>query len=225
MLASFEQLGVVLPPGYRLETGGSAEEDREAVGNLLTYAPVLTTIMMAAIILVFRSVRIAGILLVVAFLSIGMALLSTFFAGFPVSFNTILGTLGLIGIALNDSIVVLAAIRGNPLACRGDHEAILEEVMGCTRHVLSTTLTTMGGFLPLLIFIGGEVLAVAGGRAHRWRRRRHPDGAGVRAGRLRAREALRSHPLDRRLRDSQIHPRPRGSRSFGMTSRAISTIR
>ena len=156
VLASFEELGVVLPAGYRIETGGSAEEDREAVGNLLTYAPVLVTIMMAAIILVFRSVRIAGILLVVAFLSVGMALLSTFFAGFPVSFNTILGTLGLIGIALNDSIVVLAAIRANKQACTGDHEAILEEVMGCTRHVLSTTLTTMGGFLPLLICIGGE---------------------------------------------------------------------
>jgi len=28
--------------------------------------------------------------------------------------------------------------------------------MGCTRHILSTTLTTIGGFLPLLIFVEGD---------------------------------------------------------------------
>ena len=156
VLANLDDLGFELPAGYRLEVGGSSEEDQEAVGNLLAYVPVLMTIMIAAIVLVFRSVRIAGILLVVAFLSVGMALLSTSFMGFPISFNTILGTLGLIGVALNDSIVVLAAIRENPRARRGDHRAILDEVLGCTRHIVSTTLTTMGGFLPLLLFVGGE---------------------------------------------------------------------
>ena len=28
--------------------------------------------------------------------------------------------------------------------------------MGTTRHILSTTLTTIGGFLPLLLFVGGD---------------------------------------------------------------------
>lgn len=156
VLAGLDAAGFELPAGYRLEVGGSSEEDQEAVGNLLAYVPVLMTIMIAAIVLVFRSMRIAGILLLVAFLSVGMALLSTSFMAFPISFNTILGTLGLIGVALNDSIVVLAAIRENPRARRGDHRAILDEVLGCTRHIVSTTLTTMGGFLPLLLFVGGE---------------------------------------------------------------------
>ena len=156
VLAGLDQVGFDLPDGYRLEVGGSSEEDQEAVGNLLAYVPVLMTIMIAAVVLVFRSLRIAGILLLVAFMSVGLALLSTSFMGFPISFNTILGTLGLIGVALNDSIVVLAAIRENPRARRGDHRAILDEVLGCTRHIVSTTLTTMGGFLPLLLFVGGE---------------------------------------------------------------------
>ncbi|REJ76863.1 MAG: AcrB/AcrD/AcrF family protein [Acidobacteria bacterium] len=150
-----EASGFVLPRGYRFESGGSAEEDQEAVGNLLTFVPVLVTIMMATIILVFRSVRVAGILLMVGGLSVGLALLATWTRGFPVSFNTILGTLGLIGVALNDSIVVLAAIRENPRARLGNREAVLKEVLGCGRHVISTTLTTIGGFLPLLLFIGG----------------------------------------------------------------------
>ena len=28
--------------------------------------------------------------------------------------------------------------------------------MATTRHILSTTLTTIGGFLPLLLFVGGD---------------------------------------------------------------------
>ncbi len=166
--AALDAAGFELPPGYRIESGGSSEEDREAVGNLLTYAPVLLTIMVAAVVLVFRSLRVALILVFVGGLSVGLALLATWTWGFPISFNTILGTLGLIGVALNDSIVVLAAVRDNPLAIRGDRDAILEETLGCSRHVLSTTLTTMGGFLPLLLFIGGEfwpslAIVLAGG--------------------------------------------------------------
>ncbi|MEM7008652.1 MAG: efflux RND transporter permease subunit [Thermodesulfobacteriota bacterium] len=156
VLDRIESEGFTLPPGYSYELGGAVEQDSEAVGNLAIYAPILVTMMIAILILTFRSVSLALVLLVVALMSIGLGQLSTWMIGFPVSFNTILGTLGLIGIAINDSIVVLAAIRGNPVARAGDPEAVVEVVMGCLRHVISTTLTTMGGFLPLLIFVGGE---------------------------------------------------------------------
>lgn len=156
VLETLEKEGFELPSGYKLELGGAVEQDSEAVGNLATYAPILVTMMITVLVLTFRSVSLAMILLVVAFMSVGLGQLSTWLIGFPVSFNTILGTLGLIGIALNDSIVVLASIRGNPEARAGVPEAVVEQVMGCMRHVLSTTFTTIGGFLPLLLFVGGE---------------------------------------------------------------------
>ncbi len=79
-----------------------------------------------------------------------------------------MGTLGLIGLAFNNSIVVLAAIRADPEAKAGDGPAIAEQVIGTTRHILSTTLTTIGGFLPLLIIVGGDfwpslAIVLAGG--------------------------------------------------------------
>ena len=103
----------------------------------------------------------------VAILSVGPGLLSTWLFGFPISFNTILGSLGLIGVALNDNIVVLAAIRANPLARAGDSEAIISEIIDSTRHILSTTLTTAGGFVPLIL-AGGDfwpplAVVIAGG--------------------------------------------------------------
>ena len=98
----------------------------------------------------------------------GLGLLSTWLIHFPVSFNTILGTLGLIGLAFNNSIVVLAAIRADPQARVGDVDAVAKEIIGTTRHILSTTLTTIGGFLPLLLIVGGDfwpslAIVLAGG--------------------------------------------------------------
>ena len=170
VLALLDEQGFSLPAGYRLELGGDSESQAEAIGNLMIYLPVLLTLTVATIILAFRSVRLAGLLGGVAGLSVGLGLLSTWAYGFPISFNTILGTAGLIGLALNDSIVVLAAIRASPAASTGDISSIVETVMGATRHLVSTTVTTIGGFLPLLVFVGGEfwpplAIVLAGGVA------------------------------------------------------------
>ena len=148
--------GFSLPPGYAITAGGATEQDAEATQNLLGLVPVIGTLGVATLILVFRSVTLALVLGVVAICSLGLALLSTWSIGFPVSFNTILGTLGLIGVALNDSIVVVASIRAHPTARYGDRKGMVEAVSGCTRHVIATTATTVGGFLPLLLFVGGD---------------------------------------------------------------------
>jgi multidrug efflux pump subunit AcrB len=156
VVASLERNGFELPAGYRLSLGGDSEEQADAIGKLGLYLPVLGVLMMATLVLSFGSFRLAGLLAGVALLSVGLALLATWLSGFPVSFNSILGTLGLMGVALNDSIVVLAALRSNPKARRGEIDAVVDEVMASSGHVLATTLTTIGGFLPLLIFIGGD---------------------------------------------------------------------
>ncbi len=170
VLESLEGSGFVLPAGYSLRVGGDSEEQAAAVSSLLTYAPVLGVLMVATVVLAFRSAALAALLFGVAGLSVGVGLLATWVSGFPFSFNSILGTAGLIGVALNDSIVVLAAIRGDARARLGDVEAVVDAVLGCGRHVTSTTLTTIGGFLPLLLFVGGDfwpplAIVLAGGVA------------------------------------------------------------
>jgi len=54
-------------------------------------------------------------------------------------------------VAINGSIVVLAAIRANPAARSGEAGAIADVTIASTRHILSTTFTTVGGFLPLAL--------------------------------------------------------------------------
>jgi len=74
-----------------------------------------------------------------------------------------------VGIAINDSIVVLSAFNEDERAKQGDPKAIREVVMKATRHVLTTTVTTMMGFVPLLAagdpFWQPLAIAIAGGIA------------------------------------------------------------
>jgi len=156
-----------LPPGYRLEIGGESEESSEAVGKLFAFAVPLFVLMAGTIILTFNSFRMAGIIGIVAFLSIGLAFVGVWSFGYPMGFNAILGTMGLVGLAINSAIVVLSGLRATPDCDRGDPDAVRSVVVGATRHIVATTLTTVGGFVPLIVF-GGRfwgplATAIAGG--------------------------------------------------------------
>ncbi len=168
VLAALDRANFRLEPGYRFEVAGDSAEQQEAVGKLLTYLPVLLVLMVATLVLSFRSFTLAGIVGAVALLSIGLGFLALKISGYNLGFNPILGTAGLIGVAINGSIVVLAAIRSNPAARSGDHDAIVTETIGATRHIVSTTLTTVAGFLPLMLLTGGDfwpplAVVIAGG--------------------------------------------------------------
>ncbi|AXT38201.1 efflux RND transporter permease subunit [Alteromonas sp. BL110] len=147
---------LVLPEGYRIHLAGDADEQQQALGKLATYAPVLLVLMITTLILTFTSLRMAGVIALVAILSVGLGMFSLWISGLPIGFNPLLGCAGLIGVAINGSIVVIAAINANPKAKQGDTKAIVEETMSCSRHILSTTFTTVGGLIPLLLFSEGS---------------------------------------------------------------------
>ncbi len=168
VLARVAEEGFSVPHGYAFSVAGDSAEQSEAFGSLLTYLPVLVMLMVATLVLSFRSMRLAALIGVVAVLSVGLGMLSLWIGGYARGFNAIIGSLGLVGVAINGTIVVLAAIRANPAAAAGDRGAIVDETIGATRHIVSTTLTTIGGFIPLLLFTGGDfwpplAIVIAGG--------------------------------------------------------------
>jgi len=168
ILERVEAEGFSMPRGYELVVDGDSANQTEALGNLLTFLPVLLMLMVATIVLSFRSSRLALLIGVVAVLSVGLGMLSLWIGGYARGFNAIIGSVGLVGVAINGTIVVLAAIRANDDARSGMVDAIVAETAGATRHIVSTTLTTVGGFVPLLLFTGGDfwpplAIVIAGG--------------------------------------------------------------
>ncbi|MDB9314141.1 efflux RND transporter permease subunit [Spirulina sp. CS-785/01] len=171
VLAQFQQKleerNFELPPGYHYEFGGEQAERSQAVGNLLLYVPLLALVMLTALVLSLGSFRQAGIVAFVAMGSVGMAQFSLWAFGSLQGFMAIVGTMGLVGIAINGSIIVLSAFNEDIGASRGERQAVVEVVVKATRHVLTTTITTMVGFIPLLISGGSFwrplAIAIAGG--------------------------------------------------------------
>ncbi|MEM6592849.1 MAG: efflux RND transporter permease subunit, partial [Cyanobacteria bacterium P01_C01_bin.73] len=119
------------------------------------------------LVLSFNSFGLAALIASVAVFAVGLAALALWLFNSLFGFTAILGTLGLIGLAINDSIVVLAALRSNPEARRGDRRATQAVVLESTRHIVATTLTTIVGFTPLMMDTTGFwpplAIAIAGG--------------------------------------------------------------
>ncbi|MEO0431217.1 MAG: efflux RND transporter permease subunit [Cyanobacteria bacterium J06656_5] len=156
-----------LPPGYWLEYGGEQAEQSQAQGNLVLYVPLLALVMVIALVLSLGSFRQAGIVAMVGVGSVGMALFSLKVFGAVMSFMAIVGSMGLVGIAINDTVIVLSALNEHSEAKHGDRKAMVDVVIKATRHVITTTVTTIAGFVPLLIS-GGPfwrplAIAIAGG--------------------------------------------------------------
>ncbi|WP_460201655.1 efflux RND transporter permease subunit [Scytonema sp. NUACC21] len=158
---------IKFPPGYSFEFGGEAEERGTAVVNLLSTVGVLGLLMTATLVLTFNSFALAGSIAIIALLSVGLGLLALWVSGYPFGFTAILGTIGLIGIAVNEATVVLAALQADSQASLGDPKAVQEVVVHSTRHMIATTITDTAGFTPLLFdptgFWNPLAIVIAGG--------------------------------------------------------------
>ena len=158
---------VTLPSGYRLQWGGEAEQSSESVGNLASMFLFFLLAMAGVVILSLNSFRQAGLIGIVGFLSFGLALFGVRLFGYPFGYMALIGALGMVGLAINGAIIVLSALKADARAQAGDLDATADTVVSATRHIVSTTVTTIGGFVPLIV-AGGTfwpplATAIAGG--------------------------------------------------------------
>ena len=158
---------IKLLPGYQIEVGGESAKRNEAVGQLLSSVALVIALLISIVVLSFNSFRLTSIILLSAIQSAGLGLLAIFVFGFPFGFTVIIGLLGLMGLAINAAIVIIAELESSDLPRAGDSSRIIKDVSSCTRHITSTTITTVGGFLPLILEGGGFwppfAMTIAGG--------------------------------------------------------------
>lgn len=159
--------GLILPPGYRLEVGGDADARDEVLRNLLGAIGLIVALTIASIVLTFGSYRLSAITFVVAILSIGLSLLALAVFRYPFGIQAVIGVIGSIGVSINAAIIIITALQADSRALRGNSERIADLVTAQGRHIVSTTLTTFGGFVPLILAGGGFwppfAMSIAGG--------------------------------------------------------------
>lgn len=144
-----------MPAGYTIEIGGESENRNEAVGNLMGSVGIILVLLIVTVVMAFDSFRLAGLVFAVAIQSAGMGMLSLWLGQYPFGFTAVIGLMGLMGLAVNAAIVILTELKASPLAMTGDRTEIVDVVSVCTKHIGSTTLTTVAGLIPLILSGGG----------------------------------------------------------------------
>ena len=142
---------VNLPSGYRLEQAGEAAESAESNAQLFASAIVFFILILVGLVFALNSFRQTLLISSVAGLCIGLAILGLVVGMQNFGFIGLVGAIGLAGLAINDSIVVLAALKEDSEKGNYDLNGVIQTVSRATRHIITTTATTIGGLFPLIL--------------------------------------------------------------------------
>mgnify|MGYP006062171837 FL=1 len=140
-----------LPVGYVIEQAGEAAESAESNAQLFSSAIVFFILIIVGLVFVLNSFRQTALITSVAGLCVGLAIMGLFVGMQNFGFIGIVGAIGLAGLAINDSIVVLAAMKADAKKTDYKLQELVETVIRATRHIITTTATTIGGLFPLIV--------------------------------------------------------------------------
>ncbi|MDJ0851397.1 MAG: efflux RND transporter permease subunit [Myxococcota bacterium] len=147
---------IEVPPGYRVEHGGELEASSEANTALFSSVPLCGAAIALLLVWQFNSVRRPLIIFLTIPLALIGAVAGLLLTGAPFGFMATLGLLSLAGIIINNAIVLIDRIDFEIAAGEDPHRAIVHSSMKRLRPILMTTLTTIFGLMPLMLF-GGEL--------------------------------------------------------------------
>lgn len=155
-LATFE-----LPNGFAIEVAGEAREQDKTFEGLQIGIVLAILLVFAVMAVQFESIRQPLILMAAVpfgFVGVVLALVAT---GTTFSLNAFLGSIILVGISVNNAIVLVDAANQLRHEGRDAIEAIVEAGRRRLRPILMTTTTTVFGMLPVALAIGegGEIQA------------------------------------------------------------------
>ena len=161
---------IELPPNYKISVTGEELLRKEYLENL-SFALILSVILVYMVLASqFESlIHPFTILLTIPMAGVG-AILIFFFLGNPLNIMAYIGIIMLVGIAVNDSIILVDAIN----QLKRDGQKTIDAIIGAgqqrIRPIIMTSLTTILALLPLTIGFGESAslrspmaLAVIGG--------------------------------------------------------------
>ena len=143
-----------LKSGHRWEFGGELESSSTAQANLFATMPLCLAGIVFLLIWQFNSFRRPAIILLTIPLSFIGAVAGLVVMGAPFGFMAILGLFSLAGIIINNGIVLIDRIEEERRAGLGVEAALKAASAARLRPILMTTVTTVLGLLPLILFGG-----------------------------------------------------------------------
>ncbi len=135
----------------QVDVGGAPEGARLANERMAVFFPLTLILILGTLLWLFRSIGRALLVL----LSLPMAAVGIVpglvLSGQPFGFMALLGVFAVIGVVVNDVIILIDAIDGERRRGQPRIHAIREGVRARFRPILLASLTTVGGLLPLAL--------------------------------------------------------------------------
>ncbi|MBY0434634.1 MAG: efflux RND transporter permease subunit, partial [Cyclobacteriaceae bacterium] len=140
-----------LPAGYRYEMGGELESRNESFGGFASVIIITVFLFIAVLILEFGTFKSTLIVLSVIPLGIVGAVLALLVTGNSLSFVAIIGMIALAGIEVKNTILLVDFTNQLREQGKSLEEAIREAGEVRFLPIILTTLTAIGGLLPIAI--------------------------------------------------------------------------
>ena len=165
LLPKLDAIRAELPPGYAIETGGGIEQSSKASAALAPIFPVMILVMLVIIMLQVRSFRLMALTFITAPLGLIGAVVALVVTGAPFGFNAILGLIGLAGILMRNTLILVDQIGIEQTRGLTARDAVIEATVRRSRPVLLTALAAVFAFLPLTLstFWGPLAMVLIGG--------------------------------------------------------------
>jgi multidrug efflux pump subunit AcrB len=142
---------MTFPSGYRFKMAGEIESREESFGGLGSAVIITIFGMLAILILEFRTFK--STLIVAAVIPLGVVggILALFLSGNSLSFMAIVGFVALMGIEIKNSILLVDFTNQMRAEGAGLDEAIQQSGEVRFLPIVLTTMTAIGGLLPLAL--------------------------------------------------------------------------
>jgi multidrug efflux pump subunit AcrB len=154
-----------LPDGYRMDTGGSVEESAKANQALVLLLPVMIISTLALIMFQVRSFSAMFMVFATGPLGLVGAVPTLILFNQPFGFNAILGLIGLSGILIRNTLILVDQIQRDKAAGMSGYDAVVESTVRRARPVVLTAVAAMLAFIPLThsSFWGALAFVLIGG--------------------------------------------------------------
>jgi cobalt-zinc-cadmium resistance protein CzcA len=143
---------LTLPTGYFVHVGGRVEQQQRAARSLTIAIAAAIVAVFALLYLALGSFAETGIVLATLPSAFVGGIVALLIAGETWNVSSLVGLIGLFGIAVQNSLVLVTQTRALMIEGRGFRDALREASIGRVRPKIMTALTAILGLAPLLVF-------------------------------------------------------------------------
>jgi multidrug efflux pump subunit AcrB len=165
LLKQFEPLISQLPPGYKVNIGGSVEESSRGQDSINAGMPIMLFITFTLLVIQLKSSSRAFLVILTAPLGISGVALTLLLFNKPFGFVALLGFIALLGMIMRNSVILIDQIEQGRAAGLAARDAIINACVTRYRPIILTAAAAVLAMIPLSrsVFWGPMAIAIMGG--------------------------------------------------------------